>query len=95
MNNGLTLPHNVLYQKHRNISKYMCTFHENKAIQRYYLIVIKEVLQQILQCAEITNTRVAKCACPRVLDDQKMNEDNQKLRCGCPPEYQIFGVKII
>ena len=33
--------------------------------------------------------RVAKCACPRVLDDQKMSEDNQKLRSGCPPDYQI------
>ena len=28
--------------------------------------------------------------CPRVLDDQKMSEDNQKLRCGCPPDYQNF-----
>ena len=26
----------------------------------------------------------------RVLDDQKLNEDNQKLRCGCPPDYQFF-----
>ena len=25
-----------------------------------------------------------------VLDDQKMNEDNQKFRSGCPPDYQIF-----
>ena len=35
--------------------------------------------------------RVEKFACPRVHDDQKMNEDNQNLRCGCPPDYQIFG----
>ena len=34
--------------------------------------------------------RVAKFACPRVLDVQKMSEDNQKLRSGCPPDYQIF-----
>ena len=34
--------------------------------------------------------RVAKFACPRVLDDQKLSEDNQKLRSGCPPDYQIF-----
>ena len=34
--------------------------------------------------------RVAKFACPRVLDGQKMSEDNQKSRCGCPPDYQIF-----
>ena len=26
----------------------------------------------------------------RVLDDQKKSEDNQKLRSGCPPDYQIF-----
>ena len=38
-------------------------------------------------------TRVAKFACPRVLDDQKMSEDNQKLRSGCPPDYQIFWEK--
>ena len=37
--------------------------------------------------------RVAKFACPRVLDDQKMSEDNQKLRSGCPPDYQIFWEK--
>ena len=29
--------------------------------------------------------RVAK------FDDQKMSEDNQKLRCGCPPDYPSFG----
>ena len=34
--------------------------------------------------------REAKFACPRVHDDQKMSEDNQNLRCGCPPDYQIF-----
>ena len=22
-----------------------------------------------------------------------MNEDNQNLRCGCPPDYQMFGGK--
>ena len=38
-------------------------------------------------------SRVAKFACPRVLDDQKMSEDNQKLRSGCPPDYQIFWEK--
>ena len=26
----------------------------------------------------------------RVLDDQKKSEDNQKLRFGCAPDYQIF-----
>ena len=35
-------------------------------------------------------SRVAKFTYPRVLDDQKMSEDNQKLRSGCPPDYQIF-----
>ena len=25
-----------------------------------------------------------------VLNDQKLSEDNQKLRSGCPPDYQIF-----
>ena len=38
----------------------------------------------------VNNARVAKFACPRVLDDRKMSEDNQKLRSGCPPDYQIF-----
>ena len=36
------------------------------------------------------HTRVAKFACPRVHDDQKMSEDNQNLRSSCPPDYQIF-----
>ena len=39
--------------------------------------------------------RVAKFACPRVLDDQKMSEDNQKMRSGCPPDYQIFWENIL
>ena len=34
--------------------------------------------------------RVAKFKCPRVLGDQKISEDNQKLRPGCPPDYQNF-----
>ena len=37
--------------------------------------------------------RVAKFACPRVLDDHKMNEDNQKFRSCCPPDYQISWEK--
>ena len=32
--------------------------------------------------------------CPCVLDDQKISEDNQKLRPGCPPDYQIFCERI-
>ena len=38
--------------------------------------------------------RVAKFACPHVLGDQKICEDNQKLRPGCPPDYQIFFERI-
>ena len=35
--------------------------------------------------------RVAKFACPHVLDAQKLSEDNQYMRSGCPPDYhQIF-----
>ena len=34
--------------------------------------------------------RVAKLKHPRVLGDQKISEDNQILRPGCPPDYQIF-----
>ena len=34
--------------------------------------------------------RVAKFKRPCVLGDQKISEDNQELRPGCPPEYQIF-----
>ena len=37
----------------------------------------------------------AKFACPRVLDDQKLKEDNQKFRFGCPPNFQIFLEKNI
>ena len=42
---------------------------------------------------DISYCRVAKFECPRVLDDQKMSEDNQKFRSGCPPDYQIFELK--
>ena len=38
--------------------------------------------------------RVAKFKRPCVLDNQKMSEDNQKLRPGCPPDYQIFCERI-
>ena len=38
-------------------------------------------------------SRVAKFACPRVLDDHKMNEDNQKFRSCCPPDYEISWEK--
>ena len=38
--------------------------------------------------------RVAKFKRPRVLGDQEIREDNQKLRPGCPPDYQIFCEKI-
>ena len=34
--------------------------------------------------------RVAKFKRPHVLGDQKISEDNQELRPGCPPDYQIF-----
>ena len=38
--------------------------------------------------------RVAKFKRPRVLGDQKISEDNQELRPGCPPDYQIFCERI-
>ena len=37
---------------------------------------------------------VAKFKHPRVLGDQKISEDNQELRPGCPPDYQIFCERI-
>ena len=39
-------------------------------------------------------TRVAKFKCLRVLEDQKISEDNQEIRPGCPPDYQIFCERI-
>ena len=49
----------------------------------------------LLNHEAISKARVAKFACPRVLDDQNMSEDNLKLRCGCPLDYQIlWGIKI-
>ena len=38
--------------------------------------------------------RVAKFKCPRILGDHKISEDNQELRPGCPPDYQIFCERI-
>ena len=34
--------------------------------------------------------RLAEFKRPRVLDNQKISEDNQELRPGCPPDYQMF-----
>ena len=38
--------------------------------------------------------RVSQFKCFRVLDDLKISEDNQKLRPGCPCDYQIFCGRI-
>ena len=38
--------------------------------------------------------RVVKFKCPRFLGNQKISEDNQELRPGCPPDYQIFCERI-
>ena len=40
-----------------------------------------------------TPLSVAKFKRPRVLCDQKISEDKQELRPGCPPDYQIFFMK--
>ena len=59
--------------------------------------VYKNTLMKACEVGNISNRdysyKVAKFVCPRVLDDQKMSEDNQKLRSGCPPDYQIFWEK--
>ena len=47
----------------------------------------------LINYPQVVIGRVAKFACPRVLDDQKMSEDNQKLRSGCPPDYEKFWGK--
>ena len=49
---------------------------------------------RISQVASQRRLRVAKFKRPRVLSDQKVSEDNQKLRPGCPPDYQIFVKKL-
>ena len=38
----------------------------------------------------LINSRVAKFKCPHVLDNQKMDDDSQKLRLGCPPDSHIL-----
>ena len=38
--------------------------------------------------------RVAKFKRPHLLNEQKRSEGNQKLRPGCPPDYQIFCERI-
>ena len=39
------------------------------------------------------SVRVAKCECPRVLNDQKLSEDKTKLRVGCPADYENISAK--
>ena len=42
----------------------------------------------------IDKCRVAKFNRPCVRGYQKISEDNQELRPGCPPDYQIFCERI-
>ena len=58
-----------------------------------------EELQTRLYCLYIISlflncVRVAKFKRPRVHGDQKIREDNQELRPGCPPDYQNFCERI-
>ena len=39
--------------------------------------------------------RVAEFKRHRTLGDQKRSEDNQELRPGCPPDYQIVSERIV
>ena len=48
----------------------------------------------VLEELSANKARVAKFKCPGVLGDQKISEDNQELRPGCPPDYQIFCERI-
>ena len=41
-----------------------------------------------------TISRIAKFKHPLVFGNQKISEDNQKLKPGCPPDYQIFCERI-
>ena len=40
------------------------------------------------------DVRVTKFKHPLILGDQQISEENQNLRPGCPPDYQIFCEKI-
>ena len=48
----------------------------------------------LTKTTKYSDCRVAKFKHPRVLDDHKLSEDNQELRPGCPPDYQIFCERV-
>ena len=54
-------------------------------------VALQELLNVLLQ---LYSSRVAKFKRPCALGNQKVSEDNQKLRPGCPPDYQTFCERI-
>ena len=51
-------------------------------------VSVKQVMEVVQQ-----GSKIQASSRPRILGDQKICEDNHKLRPGCPPDYQIFFVK--
>ena len=45
-------------------------------------------------CPESTPTQGSKIQASWRPGDQKISEDNQELKSGCPPDYQIFCERI-
>ena len=63
----------------------MVVFHEA------YMVVFHEAYMVVFH--EAYTFRVAKFKHPRIIDSQKISEDNQKLQPSCPPDYQILLLK--
>ena len=68
------------------------TLKTGSAVQQKSTDIKPKSLGAAYNRVRLINGRVAKFVCPNVLGDQKMSEDNKKLRSGCPPDsdYQIF-----
>ena len=63
--------------------------------QKYNLFVYlfsptEHIISWIIRVQYCHGIFMLNCLYSSFLDDQKLSEVNQKLRSGCPPDYQIF-----
>ena len=69
-----------------SVVSFSICFTENVRVH-YTLITIDNIHLIKSKCLS-NGGRLAKFKRPHVLGDQKISEDNQELRPGCPPDYQ-------
>ena len=58
------------------------------SVRVHYTLITIDNIHLIKSKCLSNGGRLAKFKRPHVLGDQKISEDNQELRPGCPPDYQ-------